>query len=373
MLPKTFAPFALHPDIDIYASLTPAKEVGGDLYDYYIRDEKLFFCIGDVSGKGVPASLVMSEVRSLFRSFTMHETRLDRIMGLMNKAGSSNNEQLMFVTYFLGILDLPTGRLRYCNAGHDAPLIIDRDGARMLDVAPNLPLGVDVSMQYTAQETILDSESTLFLYTDGLTEAMDATHHQFTSDRMMEVASQIGKQGETRAQTIVQQMSEAVRSFVDVAQQSDDLAMLTISYVQPDNTCVLDDSITIVNDLKAMDRVTAWFESMTSRLNMPENAVQQLRLALEEAIVNVILYAYPAGTQGEIEVVAKASADRLQLRITDSGTAFDPTMRETADTNLDAEDRPIGGLGILLVRQNTDAVNYERVGNKNIFTLFKNL
>ena len=137
MLPKTFPPYPERDDIDIYGQLMPAKEVGGDLYDFYIRDEKLFFCIGDVSGKGVPASLVMAVTQTLFRTISRRESQPDRIMTTINESIAEDNESNMFVTLFIGVLDLPTGRLRYCNAGHNAPVLIGTEhGLLPCDLEP---------------------------------------------------------------------------------------------------------------------------------------------------------------------------------------------------------------------------------------------
>ena len=152
MLPKTFPPFPDRNDIEIYGKQKPAKEVGGDLYDFYIRDEKLFFCIGDVSGKGVPASLVMAVTRTLFRTISFKEALPERIMFGINNAMADNNESNMFVTLFLGVLDLPTGRLRYTNAGHNAPLLIGQT-IGLLPCAANVPLGVQTDWKFSQQET----------------------------------------------------------------------------------------------------------------------------------------------------------------------------------------------------------------------------
>ena len=134
MLPKIYPPYPERDDVDVYGQLTPAKEVGGDLFDFYIRDEKLFFSIGDVSGKGVPASLYMVITRALFRTISAHESSPERIISNLNDVMSKDNESNMFVTMFVGVLDLPTGRLHYCNAGHDAPLLIGNTGAGLLPV-----------------------------------------------------------------------------------------------------------------------------------------------------------------------------------------------------------------------------------------------
>ena len=156
MLPKNNTSLQNRDDIDVYGLLLPAKEVGGDLYDFFVKHEKLYFCIGDVSGKGMPASLMM-------------------------------NELSLFVTLFVGVLDLPTGQLRYCNAGHDAPLLIHND-IQKLDVLANLPVGVMPHIIYIGQEILLDSDTMIFLYTDGLVEAKNIKREMFRENRMIKVA-----------------------------------------------------------------------------------------------------------------------------------------------------------------------------------------
>ena len=373
MLPKKFPPFPERNDIDIFASLKPAKEVGGDLYDYFIRDEKLFFCIGDVSGKGVPASLVMAVARSLFHSITEHETRPASIADQMNKAGTHNNEQLMFVTYFIGILDLPTGRLRYCNAGHDAPILLTKDNVEPLPVISNLPLGIDGSFQYVSQETTISPDTTIFLYTDGLTEAMDPNHALFTPQRMMTALHKANKHELANPKSLVEHMSDAVSDFVNGAEPSDDLAMMAIRYSEPSHKQLFEDSITLSSDIKEIPKLTEWIAKVTEKTDLPASDVQQVRLAIEEAVVNIMEYAFPANNKGEINLTANVFTDQLRLRITDDGTAFDPTTHNNADVTLSAEERPIGGLGIYLVRQYMDAINYERDQNKNVLTLFKKI
>lgn len=229
MLPKDFPPYPERDDIDIAASLTPAKEVGGDLFDFYIHDGKLFFCIGDVSGKGVPASLVMAVTCSLFRNVSARVSEPNEILCTLNDALVMNNETNMFVTAFVGVLDLKTGLLRYCNAGHDAPLLIG-DGVDMLPCDPNLPLGVLSGWTFTSQEAVINSQTVIFLYTDGLTEAEDMSHAQFGDQRVISVAEQVLADGEHVPSTIISLMSQAVHTFVGNAEQSDDLSMLAIKY-----------------------------------------------------------------------------------------------------------------------------------------------
>ena len=224
MLPKSFPPYPNRNDIELYGSLTPAKAVGGDLYDFFINDEKLFFCIGDVSGKGVPASLVMAVSRTLFRNVSAHTVEPSHIVKTMNAAISEGNDNNMFVTLFVGILDLKTGRLRYCNAGHDAPYI----NKSLLPCEPNLPVGVLPGMSFCEQETMMETGSTIFLYTDGLTEAMNAKRELFGEQRITDIISAFT--GST--QELIETMAAAVHEFVGDTEQSDDLTMLAIRYTQ---------------------------------------------------------------------------------------------------------------------------------------------
>ena len=358
MLPKVFPPFADRPDLNLYGMVDPAKEIGGDLYDFYVRHDKLFFCVGDVSGKGVPASLVMATIRSLFRSVTAHEEHADRIAAQINDTLADQNDQNMFVTLFVGVLDMPSGELHYCNAGHNAPVL----NGEMLPVLPNLPIGVLCGFEYKAQQTKLHYGDLLFLYTDGLTEAENTRHELYGEDRML--AALKGMQA-LRPRRIVDEMRSQVAAFVGNAEQSDDLTMLAIRYQIP--------AIVMRNDIQQIPTLAEWVEwlNVPAELNMPIN------LALEEAVSNVMLYAYPGRTDGMVFVEYLEMLDpdgkRLIFTISDSGIPFDPTQKEQADITLSAEDRAIGGLGIHLVRQLMDEISYERTDDKNILTLVKSI
>ena len=402
MLPKTFPAFPDRNDIDIYGSVTPAKAVGGDLYDFFIRDEKLFFCIGDVSGKGVPASLVMAVTRSLFRNVSGHTAKPDHIVDALNTALSESNETNMFVTLFVGVLDLPTGRLHYCNAGHDAPWIVQAPGTggcAELQVKPNLPLGIMQDWTFQAQETMIVPGTTIFLYTDGLNEAEDATHRQFGLDRIKTVletsqphdlttsqphdlttlqphnltTSQPHDLTTSQPQDLINAMTAAVHRFVGDTEQSDDLTLLAVQYKWKTLDVKLERRLTLHNDVQEVPLLATFVDEVCEALALDMSTTMQLTRAMEEAVVNVMNYAYPAGTRGEVRICAVANDERLKLVISDDGIPFDPTARPEADITLSAEERGIGGLGIHLVRQIMDSINYERVGEQNVFTLRKKL
>ena len=214
-------------DVDIWGSLVPAREVGGDLYDYFIRDEKLFFCIGDVSGKGAPSAMLMAVTHGLFRSASAHESNPARIMEAINEVTCQRNESNMFVTMFVGVLDLPTGHLSYCDAGHDAPFLIVNSQLSILNCTPHLPIGVFDDTKYTVQETSIQPDSTIFLYTDGLTEAKNAEHKLFGLERVQAVLNTCT---DNYPKEMLEKMTQSVGGFVKHAEQSDDLTMLAIRY-----------------------------------------------------------------------------------------------------------------------------------------------
>ena len=220
-------------DLEIVGSLVPAREVGGDLFDYFIRDEKLFFCIGDVSGKGTPAAMLMAGIHSLFRAFSVHENNPAHIMHRINESACQGNETNMFATLFIGVLDLPSGNLLYCDAGHDKPIHLQFDHSQItispLDCNPHLPVGLFDDIKYNVQETTIPAGSTLFLYTDGLTEAMNAEREQFALERVNEVLKKC-IETQLSPKDILATMTNEVHRFVKDAPQSDDLTMLVIRY-----------------------------------------------------------------------------------------------------------------------------------------------
>lgn len=369
MLPKG-EKTALRDDCDVVGLLDPARMVGGDLYDHFIRDEKLYFCIGDVSGKGVPAALVMAVAHTLFRSISAHESNPARIMQALNETSCQRNEQNMFVTMFIGVLDLPTGRLRYCNAGHDKPFVIGEE-TKQLPAKPHLPLGVMDNMIYTTQETVLLSGESLFLYTDGLTEAMNESHEQFGLKRVEKgLRVCIGKESNT-SEKLIRIMTNRVNAFVDGAEQSDDLTMLAIHYTPQEKSIIFFETLTFINKVSEITKLNAFVKSATTALNMETGLANQIKLAVEEAVTNIIDYAYQNGTEGNISVTIEADESRIRFIITDSGAEFDPTSVSKADTTLSVEERPIGGLGVFLVRNLMDSINYERVDGKNVLRMEK--
>lgn len=225
MLPKEYVPAANNNCLDIYGQLISAKEVGGDFYDFFIRDKKLFFCIGDVSGKGVPASLVMAMTLSQFRNVACYEDDLQEIIRSINETRCDGNDTMLFVTFFMGVLDVSSGRLQYCNAGHNKPFVVS-SGVTELPAKPDLPLGISDEVNYVVREESLPIGATLFLYTDGLTEAKSEQQELFGVQRLTDTLK-----GGVSCERQIKDTTQAVRQFVGTAPQNDDLTMLAIRYV----------------------------------------------------------------------------------------------------------------------------------------------
>jgi serine phosphatase RsbU (regulator of sigma subunit) len=228
MVPSVF------PDIkglDMYASMTPAKEVGGDLYNYLLLDDKLYFCVGDVSGKGVPASLFMAQATRLFLTLAKQAMRPAEICTRMNDALSGDdNETNMFVTFWLGLVDLTTGHLTFCNAGHNPPVIgCGGDGVKFLDMLPNAPIGILPGMEYTDEEVETIKGQPLFIYTDGLNEAENKESEQFSDERLLDI---LHNTHFNSAQQLIELLSTEVEAHRQGAEPNDDLTMMCLRIAQ---------------------------------------------------------------------------------------------------------------------------------------------
>ena len=219
----------------------------------------------------------------------------------------------------------------------------------------------------------MDPDTTIFMYTDGLNEAENISHQQFEMTRVLELARSMQQQNEFKPMSIVKQMTESVRQFVGEADQSDDLTMLALQYTKHQENLTYQRSLTLTNDLKRVPRLNTFIDEVCEANGFDMAATMQINLAIEEAVVNVMNYAYPKGTKGDITIETKANKSELSFIISDTGKPFDPTAKAEVDITLSAEDRSIGGLGIHLIRQIMDHINYERVDGHNILTLIKKL
>lgn len=235
MIPKIYPAFPDRKELDIYGFLKPAKSVGGDLYDYCVRDEKLFFCIGDVSGKGIPASLFMTVIVALFRNISLRCDDPAEILSSLNNTIAKGNEYSMFCTMFVGVLDLKTGDLQYCNAGHNAPVIRRKKDDGQVDVRymvekHNLAVGLFDGFPFEGESTHLKSGEAIFLYTDGVTEAENANHELFGEEATLAALADARSHHVRSAKGFVEYIYNTIENHARDTEQSDDITMLVVEY-----------------------------------------------------------------------------------------------------------------------------------------------
>ncbi len=364
-------------DLDLFASMTPAKEVGGDLYDFIIEKDELFFIIGDVAGKGVPASLYMAVTRTLFRNLAGNYQSAANIMCEMNHAISSTNDSMIFVTAFVGVLDLKTHHLTYCNAAHNAPAIMSADGScRLLDVDTNLPIGIEDHFNYEDQQVSFPENTSLLLYTDGLTEAMykagNGSRKLFGEERVLH---DLEKNKNASAIEVVDYLKQHVTVFADGTEQGDDLTLMFFRHgTSQKRASHAPRRIIMKNEMSEVSRMRSFFFSVCREHDVDEETVKSLNLAAEEWVANVINYAYPKGTRGHVELTAEIVDGLLTLVIKDHGIPFDPTECGDIDVDAELDERPIGGLGIYLVKTIMDTMSYQRTPDGyNVVTLTKQI
>ncbi|HBB92825.1 MAG: hypothetical protein A2X22_03575 [Bacteroidetes bacterium GWF2_49_14] len=360
MLPRGLGTSAGREDISVYAVLIPAREVGGDFYDYYwIDDENFCFFVGDVSGKGVPAALHMAVTKTLLKAGSSNERSTGKILTQVNNELSRDNETYMFVTAFIGILNTTTGYLVYSSAGHNPPFIIGKSGGSLIKLSDlhGVVLGAMEGIDY--QETLLrmDRGSTLLIYTDGVTESMDPDHELFSEAKLIGILTE---KGQLPPEILTGRIIEEIRIHEGEAEQADDITLLTISFNEQSAGSMLDYLFTsMMSKTENIPGLTAEFEAFAQKHNIPIEAVQQINIVFDELLSNTIKYAYPDEELHEIEVKIRFYQDKLTFTLLDDGTPFDPFNRMAPDTTLSVPDREIGGLGVHLVKFLVDDYHYE--------------
>jgi phosphoserine phosphatase RsbU/P len=378
IIPKSFPAFPDREDMDIYADIRPAKAVGGDLYDFFfIDDDLLAFTLGDVSGKGVPASLFMAVTRTLFHASCQSDQPVNILIEKMNEALCADNDASMFVTLFAGILNLKTGELSYCNAGHNPPVLM-RKGAEpvWVDDKHGLPLGVMDGFGYDLSTMILQKGDQLFLYSDGVTEAENIDKDLFEEGRLIETLSNLKEKNDPETQ--INQVFEAVARFVGEAEQSDDITMLSLEYFGQENlnteaVVAKEKEFAFRNELEELNSLSEKLEELGDEWELPMPVVMNLNLALEELITNTIFYGIQDDQPHTISVKFSLTENALNIEIRDDGIEFNPLQLPDPDLEIAAEERQIGGLGIYLVKQVMDRFEYSREEPYNIVTLTKKL
>ena len=350
--------FPSNEHLQMHAELLPMREVGGDLYDFHCEGDRLWFIIGDVSGKGVPAAMFMSATVNLFRAAGRRLSSPKAIMEEMNYVLSDNNPSMTFVTAFVGRLNIKTGQLCYCNAGHCEPIIASGSKAVYLPVEPNIPLGFDGKYSFTEQGCMLGEGDLLVLYTDGVTEARNAARKMLGKQQWSQIVSQGGD------------LLSAVKRYIGHAEPTDDITLMTVgklTAVEPLTLCVpnRDDQWPVLKQA---------IHEYGMCMGMDRRVLKKMEVAAEEAVVNIIRYSGATEINMLIEKVEQHNAEgsRMRLTFTDNGVPFDPTACESDPTKAVSE-RQIGGLGISLIRQIADEMHYSRTDNLNELIIIKNI
>jgi len=370
ILPRHFPAFPERRDFDIFAAMIPAREVGGDFYDFFlIDDERLGFVIGDVSGKGVPAAIFMAVSRTLLKSTALEGRAPDACLQNVNRLLCLDNRAEMFVTVFYGILNTRTGAMTYCNGGHNPPCVLRRSGAvEPLPGTGDTVLGAFDTLPYHAAQATLFPGDSIFLYTDGVTEAMDSAGIQFSEARLRRVL----RDGHAvHPEGVVRAVVQAVNRHAHTVAQSDDITVLCVKRAGETGARRTATALTVANQLGELERVSSTVEALGLRHGVPAKMRFEIRLALDEVLTNVIEYAFVDAGEHAIEVRLAVADNLVTVEIEDDGRPFNPLEVPRPDLARPVEERPIGGLGVHLVRQVMNGLAYRRERGKNILTLTK--
>ena len=365
MLPCIFPAFPERHEFDIYASMTPAKEVGGDFYDFFlVDDDHLAIVMADVSGKGVPAALFMMISKTLLKSAAQSGLSPKAVLEKVNNQLCENNDAEMFVTVWLGILEISTGKMKCANAGHEYPAIMRRGGGfQLFKDKHGLVLAGMEGARYREYELELNEGDRLFVYTDGVPEATNADTVLYGTDRMLHA---LNEAKDRSCCELLASLHRDVDAFVGAADQFDDITMLCIELRTVTNGMK---KIGIAPTLDKLPEATDFFEDILSAANAPMKVIAQVNVAVDEIFSNIARYSgATAATLG-----CSLADGRMTLRFSDNGRPYDPTGKPDPDTTLSAEERDVGGLGIFMVKKIMDEVTYEYVDGLNILTLVKAL
>jgi sigma-B regulation protein RsbU (phosphoserine phosphatase) len=367
MLPCIFPPFPDRKEFDLYASMLPAKEVGGDFYDFYFIDKNnLAVVIADVSGKGVPAALFMVITKTLIKNCSFCKTPKN-VLESVNKKLCENNEADMFVTAFMGIYNVTSGRFLYVSAGHNPPLVKKQgSGFEILKTQPGFVLGWMENVEYKEMEITVEPDDVIYLYTDGVTEAMNVNKELFGEQRLI-AALNTGKDGAPKE--LLSVVKREVDKFADGAQQADDITMLAIKINNVTVASVKNFKIEAATE--KLDEVINFVAAELEKVGFPPDIKTSMCIAVEEIFVNIADYAYKPGN-GNVDI-SISTKEKIIIRFEDTGHPYNPLDQRSPDLDKPLNEREIGGLGVYMVRNIMDDVEYSYIENKNILVLTKNL
>ena len=370
------------PRAGVAAFMTPALDVGGDFYDAFITDHgHLAFAIADVSGKGVASALMMAVGRALLRSAANQHPDPSMAIAETNDQLCSMNPKELFITAFFGVIDLELGTLTYVNAGHDPPYLMrPNEAPEMIPMTGGLALGVLPELNYTETTIPLDEGASMFLYTDGITEAENATGQQFGRERLDDKLSSLNGEG---PQELMDSVLSDLRTFSGDAKQFDDITCMALRFV---GGAVEEPFIpgrgeahlasgwrrmVVQPTLEtSLPRVAAFVERFAETEGFDPMELYRINLALDELFTNTIEHGFRGReSEADISIAMRREGEMIIVRYEDNGPEFNPLQATEQDTELDLLERPIGGLGLQLIASTFDAVSYERIDDRNVTTL----
>ena len=365
MLPSIFPPFPEHDEIDIYAAMIPAKKIGGDFYDMFLIDENhLAICMADVSGKGVPASLIMMITKILIKNVSKIDMDVSKTFTRVNKMLCDGNDTGLFITSWFGILDLKTGKIEFVNAGHNPPLLFSKKTNRFdfIKTKPNLVLAGMENTTYKKEELKIEKGDRIFLYTDGVVEANNINNELYTEERLQEF---LNNHLDLNVEETINEVKKDIDNFAEGAVQFDDITMLELLYKESDSKKI---SQEFKAEKKELSNVENFVKETLENKKCDEKIMNQIRLAIEEIFINIASYAYK-DKEGTCTLTIEEDNNNYSFIFQDEGIPFNPLEKENPDTSLSASKREVGGLGIFLTKSIMDDVKYKYENNKNILTL----
>ena len=370
-LPQVFPPFPEIERFDIFASMNPAREVGGDFYDFFLLDDsRLGMVMADVSGKGIPAALFMMSAKTELAACMQAGMDIAEAVQTANWRLCQGNETGMFVTAFIAVLDYETGVLSYVNAGHNPPLIRRADGWEWLREKSGTFLGAFDSVKYKPFSTTLAKGDELIMYTDGVTECMDVDGNLYGEDRLEEFLS---RHTDLHPRKLIEAVGRDLDRYAEGAEQADDITMLSVEYGQAPEVSA---SMVFPATLEELPRATAFVHGELARRMCPISVQNKIDICLEELFVNVASYAYPDATEdkpGKVRVSYLYTPDPqgITIEISDEGVPFDPLAKPDPTAPASIEDARIGGLGIMMTKQLSDDISYVYVDDCNVTAFTK--
>jgi anti-sigma regulatory factor (Ser/Thr protein kinase) len=364
--------FPENEDFEIYAQMMAAKEVGGDFYDFYkLNDTTVAFLAADVSGKGIPAAMFMMTAKTIIKDLAESGMAVNDIFTKANEKLCQNNESGMFVTAWMGILDLATGKMQFANAGHNPPLLKRANGNfEYLKTRAGFVLAGMEGVRYRVGELTLTPGDRLFLYTDGVPEATNTENKLYGEDRLLAFMNQ---NASVEATEFLPALKANIDEFVGEAPQFDDITMLMFDYkLKQGDTSMMNK--TFPAKIEALSDVLGFVDQTLEGYECPMKIQTAICVAIEEVFVNVAHYAYGDG-EGDMTlgIGFDEESREITFRMADKGTPFDPLKKPDPDITLSAEDREIGGLGIFITKKTMDTVTYAYENGENILTMIKKI